>query len=68
MMGAFLSKAVAGLLKECKSNQRGSARFRCDRAGPRPRKPPQRLKSTWQLTSHAARGCGHAGLKVRMGP
>jgi hypothetical protein len=44
--GRFLSKSVAGLLKECKSIQRGSAGLDVIGAGPGPRKPPQRLKST----------------------
>src|SRR5207244_4483608 len=32
-------------------------------AGPRPRKPPQRLKSTWQLGSGASESRGNAGLR-----
>jgi len=36
MVGALLNETVAGPLKECKSNQRGSARFGRNRrrAGP----------------------------------
>src|SRR4029450_1884936 len=45
MMGALLSKPVAGPLKERKSNQRGSARFGRDLRRAAPRKPPQRRKS-----------------------